>query len=147
MLDRLIKFFTFANPFNFFMLGITDPCSLDELLGGSSCIDHLSDREKLAAEVFYTCAELEACSSQDCDLDVLEADAACLKHLSPEKLESIEVYSDLVSANAAGASLSGTIDELQEGIKCLRGKDEIELRAMLVILRCRLWSCVAPIIT
>lgn len=128
------------------IVGITDPCSLDDMIDGSACIDNLSDKEKLASQVFYTCAELAACSSQDCTLAALETDAACMKHLSLEKLASIDVYSDLISANAAGARLEGTMDELQTGIKCLKGKDEIELKAMLAILRCRLQNCVAPII-
>lgn len=129
------------------LVAIIDPCSVDLLIDGSACIDNLSDKEKLAADVFYVCAELAACSQQDCTLDALETDAACLKHLSPAKLDSIGVYSDLIAANAAGAGLDGTMDELQTGIKCLKGKDEIELKAMLVILRCRLQNCVAPIIT
>lgn len=147
MFDRIWKILPFLNPFNYVMLGIVDPCSLDEMLDGSSCIDHLSDKEKLAAKVFYTCAELAACSRQECTVAVLEEEAKCLKHLSEAKLDSINVYSDLIAANAAGAQLSGSMDELQEGIKCLKGKDEIELKAMLAVLQCRLQDCVAHIVT
>lgn len=130
------------------MLGVVvDPCSLDSLIDGSSCIDHLSPKEKLAAEVFYTCAGLDPCLGQDCSLDTLQADAACLRQLSKEKLESIAVYADFVAAIAAGADLDGTMDELQEGIKCLRELDEVELMAILELLRCRMRNCISEPIT
>jgi len=123
-----------------------DPCSVDSMVDGSVCIDNLSDREKLAADVFYLCQEVAACSSADCTIDGLEEDAKCLKHLSNEKLSSILVYSDLVAAQSAGADLDGSMDELQNGIKCLKLLDDTQLMAMQVVLRCRLQNCVEPLI-
>lgn len=120
---------------------MANTCSLDDMLDGSTCLDHFADNEKLAASVYYLCAGLSACSSQDCTLDGLQTSAQCLKELSLEKLSSIAAYADKLEAIAAGASFDGTEDELQAGIKCLRGLSEVELKAMQVYLRCALRAC------
>jgi len=122
---------------------MANTCSLDDMLDGSTCLDHFTDNEKLAASVYYLCAGLAVCSSQDCTLDGLQTAAQCLKELSPEKLNSIATYADKLEAIAAGAVLEDTQDELQEGIKCLRGLTEVELKAMQIYLRCALRACIS----
>lgn len=117
-------------------------CSLDDMLDGSVCLDHMADKEKVAASVFYLCAGLAACSEvTDCTLEGLLEASKCLDELSPEKLLSIDAYVDKLQAIAAGATFTGTDDELQTGIQCLRGLTDIQLHAMQIYLRCNLRAC------
>ena len=125
------------------MAGIVDTCALDQITSGSACLNHLSHDEKLAASVFYKCAELAACDSGTCTIDALMTEVACLKELDMARLQSAEVYTDYLNAVAGGASLDGTADELQEGIKCLRLIDPVTLTALKVLLDCRLKECVS----
>lgn len=118
-------------------------CDLDDMLDQSKCIDKLSPQEKQAASVYYLCQALSACGTQTCTVDQLQEDAACLKQVSPNRLQSIGVYTDFLAADAAGASVTLDMDDIQEAIKCLRLIDSHALKAMETVLRCALRECVA----
>lgn len=123
---------------------MANTCVLDDMIDGAKCINkQLSEHEKMAASVFYLCAALDACEGGSCDIDDLMEDAACLRKFAPEDLNGFQVYSDKLAAIAAGASLDGSMNELQEGIKCLRLPDNVTLQALVMYLRCQLRACVS----
>ena len=120
-------------------------CTLDDLLDNSNCIDGLSEKEKLAAQVFFLCAAASDCADvpADCDVDTLQESVACTKEVSDNRLISMQVYADYLNAVETGASVSLDMDDIQEGIKCLRLLDDHALRAMILFLRCSLRTCVS----
>jgi len=122
-------------------MGIVDPCSTDEMMGNTSCIDQLSETEKLAAQVDYMMQELAACGGTTYTPDTLQAAAACLEALSNERLMSIDVYTAYLDAVAAGASASLDMDDIQTNIKCLRILSPHELTAFRTFLLCQLREC------
>ncbi len=141
-MKRLLNILTWLNPFNYLFLGVTGDCSLDDMETGSACLIELSDKEILAAEVWYMTQELTACGGTEFDIDTLQAAAACLKELSDKRLAAINAYSAFLSAVAAGASVVGTADEVQNAIKCFRELSQHELDAMKTLLLCELQACV-----
>lgn len=139
------KLLDWLNPFNWLLFGIVDPCSLDELETGSKCLIELSDKEKLAAEVWYMTQELAACGGTTYTFDTLQQAAACFKELSDARLKAMEAYSAYLSAVAAGATIDGSNDELQDAIKCFRELDDHSLTAMRTLLICQLRECVTEL--
>lgn len=117
-------------------------CSLDTMETGTACLIELSDKEKLAAQVWYMTQELDACGGTAYTIDTLQAAAACLKEVSDRRLKAIQAWNAYISALTAGASVTGTADEVQNNIKCFRELSMHELEAMKTFLECQLQECV-----
>lgn len=127
------------------LLLIVDPCDGGVLNSEAACFQNLSRAERDAAIVWYLWQAAQACASYSSDLNTLLADASCFAVQSEEMLHAMEVLIAGELASDAGASVSITMAEVVEGIKCIKNVDAQKIRALKVLLTCKLNACVGGI--
>lgn len=128
------------------LLLIPDPCAEGTLNSEAACFQQLSRSQRDAAIVYYLWQAAIACASYTSDLTTMLTDASCFANESEEMLHAMEVYLAGVLAGDAGASVDVTLDGAAQAIKCLRDVDAQKIRAIKVLLLCKLNGCVNPII-
>ena len=137
-MKTFLKWLSWLNPLNLFW--IVDPCSEDELVSGSKCFRELAPEDRLAAIVWYLWQGAITAASVSSDLDTLLQSAACYAAIPPDQLNAIEVLVAAEEADAAGASVDITLDEVVTGITCLKNVDPQKLKALRIWLQCKINS-------
>lgn len=102
----------------------------------------IGPQERDAAIVWYLW-QLYQTNGGTSDLDTLLSAGEVFVQESPTMLHAMEVEIAYQAALAAGASVTGTLAEAVEGIKCLKNTDPQMLRALKVMLECQMNNAVS----
>ncbi len=134
MIKKLLSILQWLNPFNY-LFWVVD-CTEATLNASSTCFQQLSANEREAAIVWYLW-QLYQTNGGTSDLDTLLLTGTCFQKESPTMLHAMEVTIAANAAIAAGASVTGTLAEAVEGIKCLKFVDPMTIQALKVWLECQ----------
>lgn len=133
-MKKLLSILGWLNPFNY-LFWVVD-CTETTLNANSTCFQQLAEKERDAAIVWYLW-QLYQTNGGTSDLDTLLQNAGCFINESPEMLHAMEVNIAYQAALAAGASVTGTLDEAVAGIACLKHLSPLKLRALKTALQCQ----------
>lgn len=124
------------------ILRIVDPCDGGTLEGQAACFRELAPNDKDAAIVWYLW-QANITNGFSSNIQDLLSAAACLVNEPPEMLHAFDVQIAGNAAVAAGASVSVTIAEAVEGIKCLKDASPAVIRALRTLLQCKLNTAIS----
>lgn len=119
-------------------------CTPDELMEASKCFQTLSESEQMAAIVFYLCLAQACLGAANCDVSTIAEDGACIKYVPKEQRLAFDVYNAFQMASNAGAPVTGTLDEIMDGIACLKAIPLDTLDAIRTLYACRVSECLTP---
>lgn len=136
----LLSLLRWLNPLNLFW--IVDPCGQTLLETESTCFRDLAPNDREAAIVYYLWQGLIA-KGFSSDIQDLLASGACFANEPPDMLQAMDVQIAGNAAVAAGSSVSVTLAEAVDGIKCLKDASPQVIRALKSVLRCKLNSYIS----
>lgn len=120
----------------------TTNCLDSYYLSQSACFKQLSTHDQQALMVYFKAAELAALGGTNylaALSTTLVTDAACAYNkLNPSQYVLAELVIEQGNANDAGAATSTDIQVLSGLIKCLKNQNETMLKAMDLVLTCKL---------
>lgn len=121
-------------------------CDLADLQTAAACINCLSTKEKLAAEIYYLALTLDALRGDNLTAigDLVDAIACydCEPEAHQDSFRTVIAQDSAIQSGAIGAALD--INALRDAIKCLACLPERKLRTAEMLLLCKILEAGVP---